>query len=247
MTLLPENRIDDNEELSDTNSISEHILSGSDSIENDRSLQEIEISNVPQGESADQHSLHTQESNAPTRFSLILQNADQGIDNISQENKPFSLSENFSLLSLNIGDKVMDKVDSSNNNVQSILEEILNKKMFYSDNSLKSDKCSNSNLSSLNIFEGINLDDNSITNYVTRLKNNETDNKDVRSDFDKGKHYEELITTKDMTINALNAELDSLREIASNTSSNSLNTSTTEYKQLYEEYRVKVILLQMIF
>lgn len=231
-TLLPENNAQDNEErLSDTSSISEHILSSGGSIENDRSFQEIEVSHVP------------------SNFSLILQNINpDDIDNISQENKPISfLSDNFNMLSLNMDNKMNQEASK---NVQSILEEILNKQEFHSDLLQNTDVSINSNLSSLNIFEGINLDDKSINSYVSRLKSNEQDfnvsneqldaNDKLHDSLDKMRNYEELITTKDLTITALNAELDSLREIASNPSTMSLNTTTTEYKQFQEEYRLKV-------
>lgn len=233
--LLPENKVQENEPLSDTSSISEHLLSSNDSVENDRSFQEIEVVNVP------------------SNFSMILANIHPDeIDNISQENKPLSLStpsllsDHFNVLNLN-----RSLNPEASNNVQSILEEILNKKVFHP--SLQDrDVSITSNVSSLNIFEGINLDDKSISNYVSRLKPNEHVG-DILSDIresnfhnqddnpDKNKQYEELLSTKDLTITALNAELDSLREMASNTSTMSLNTTTTEYKQFQEEYRIKVL------
>jgi hypothetical protein len=58
--------------------------------------------------------------------------------------------------------------------------------------------------------------------------------------------FEELIAIKDSTIAALTSELDSFRELISNTSSNSLGTSTTEYKQFQEECHNKVR-LHLIF
>lgn len=52
---------------------------------------------------------------------------------------------------------------------------------------------------------------------------------------------EELIATKDATIAALTAEVESLKELTSNDPSMlSYNTSTTEYKQLHEDFQKKV-------
>lgn len=211
LTLLPENKPQEkNDSLSDTDSsISEHIQSSNDSIENDRSLQEIIV---------------------PTRFSIILQNLDD-VDNISQEKKPPSLSTP-SFLSDN-NNSLINMNPEASNNVLSILEEILNQKDFQS-NSMRE---SESNVSSINVFEGLNLDDKCISSYVSRLRNNEQDLSDVKSlrahnvDCEKSKHFED----------SANNEVDSLREMASNTSTMSLNTSTTEYKQLQDDYKIKVL------
>lgn len=52
---------------------------------------------------------------------------------------------------------------------------------------------------------------------------------------------EELLVTKDAAIAVLTAELESLRELTSNDPSIlSCNTSSTEYKQLQEEFQEKV-------
>lgn len=254
-TLLPENnkKIEDANKgpMSDTSSISECISSGNESVENDRSFQEIEVSNVP------------------SSFSIMLQNlpSDDDLDRLSQEIKPPSLStpsfisNNFSILNINMENIYQD----SSNNVKSILDEILHKDDFksVSEHTIST----NSNDTSLNIFEGINLDDNSINNYVAKLKGTEFELNLTEGDVsasdtpkvtachhskseisgNKIKDYEDLLSTKDITIAALNAELDSLREIASNPSTLSLNTTTTEYKQYQDEYKSRVSCINLFF
>lgn len=68
----------------------------------------------------------------------------------------------------------------------------------------------------------------------------------LKQDIDslKIKEVEAVLAQKDSTIAALAAELDSLRELASNTSTLSLNTTTTEYKQFQEEYQNKLVEFQ---
>lgn len=150
---------------------------------------------------------------------------------------------------------------------------------------------------SINIFEGINLDDSSINNYVSRLKKSseemnssdgnindyEVDSLNIVEPRSTGamlhesgaihessarrtlfcgtneltktlnpnvnemeyslmrpRDFQEVLAVKDSTIAALTAELDSLREIASNTSTMSLNTTTTDYRQYHDEYQSKI-------
>lgn len=58
--------------------------------------------------------------------------------------------------------------------------------------------------------------------------------------FLKPKDYEEVVAAKDATIAVLSAELDSFREMTSNHSTLSLNTTTTDYKPYHEEFQNKV-------
>lgn len=100
------------EEPSDDSIISEHLASGNESVENDRSLQEIEISN-------------------------ILDDLSSEVLPLSQETKPPSLTVSDSSASVNRS-VVMEKDCASpslevKNNVQSILEEILRNEQFTSD------------------------------------------------------------------------------------------------------------------
>lgn len=116
--LLPDNsgppQQMDQEHFSDSSIISEHIVSSNESVENDRSFQEIEIFNVPND---------------------LLFRSDTNVMHISQEGKPASLNltdtsgSNF---------EAMDKIVSPNklevtHNVQSILEEILKNEQFKSE------------------------------------------------------------------------------------------------------------------
>lgn len=107
----------------------------------------------------------------------------------------------------------------------------------------------------MDIFENLNLDDASLTNYLGRhsncdkdiseSRNNDINNSSVNLEcsgsFGKGiRDMEDILTAKDSAIAALNAELELVRDVGSNQSTMSLGTSTTEYKQLHEEYQGKV-------
>lgn len=249
--LLPESttkeRVAEAELHSDSSIISEHLNSNSDSIENDRSYQEIEISNIP------------------SNFSLIYQNlpSDEDVEHISQELKPPSLNTSVKSSSNNTSFGNMN-VDVKNN-VQSILDEILRSEQFKSDSEktlTKNNVSVGSNESSFNIFEGVDLNDSLINDYDLKSKrtddkraNNKSNNTSLNtvnfnvnlSNLDKSdgnvkvKQLEELLTTKDTAIAALAAELESLRELtSSNQSTLSLNTSTTDYKLYHDEFQSKV-------
>lgn len=124
--------------------------------------------------------------------------------------------------------------------------------------------CNSSRDQSLNIFENLNLDDSSLNNYRREHSNviieddgnnaslNEKNlnagnfmdlpkNPNSIEEYSKKfKEMEELLIAKDTAIAALNAELESVRDIASNPSTMSLGTNTTEYKQYHEEYHGRV-------
>ncbi|KAK4873718.1 hypothetical protein RN001_013078 [Aquatica leii] len=224
--------------FSDSSIVSEHLNSNSGSIENDRSFQEIEISNIP------------------SNFSLLLHNlsSDDTSEHISRELKPSPLS----ILSSNSGSfNVLEKVDlDSKNNVQSILSEILRSEQFKSDSDHtlhQSDVDSNDN--SFNLFKDINLNDSIINDY--RLKSVQEERNDDLSlnvtnlslglsgrgdESLKVKQLEEIVNTKESTIAALSAELESLKEMTcSNQSTPSLNTSTTDYKVYHDEFQNKIV------
>ncbi|KAI4457254.1 hypothetical protein MML48_8g00009887 [Holotrichia oblita] len=227
---LPENTTGKGvENVSDSSIISEHLHSGSSgSVENDRSLQEIEISN--------------------NSLAIILDNlpGDDQAYRLSQENlSPVNSSEKTDTI-------VVDKVNSTiANDVISILNEILCSECFKSrgDNSDLTD----TNDLSINIFEGVSLDDSSINNYVTKLRqtnlsdvNDEEFNKILTPEevnvisehsFERIKALEKQLVRKDSEIAALSAELDSLKELT-----NSL--STTDYKPFHEEYHSRLVEFQ---
>ncbi|KAF5306240.1 hypothetical protein FQA39_LY08938 [Lamprigera yunnana] len=216
--------------VSDSSIISEHLNSNSDSIENDRSSQEIEISNVP------------------SNCSLLLNlSSEENTDHISQE-KPLQVS----ILSSNSSKDV-----DSKNNVQSILSEILKSEQFKSDSDHtlhQSDNESNDN--SFNLFKDINLNDSIINEYSfksphveERLDKNSLNYTNLslpvsrRGDESvKVKHLEEIVNAKESTIAALSAELESLHELnSSNQSTPSLNTSTTDYKVYQDDFQTKIV------
>lgn len=218
-------------------SISEHLTSNSASVENDRSYQEIEI------------------SNRPSNVFFNLPSSDEERQHISQEQRPRSLETSFcsdaSVISLNYLDRINFRNMEVNDNVRSILDEILNDDQFVSGNE-DSGSFTRSREESLDIFGNIDLDDKSLTNFrgsddimekgifgggfrVPLVRN--------VSDVDKRiKDFEELLAVKDSTIAALTSELDSFREL-SNTNSGSM-VSTTEYKQLQDECHSKVRLFR---
>lgn len=124
-----------------------------------------------------------------------------------------------------------------------------------------------SNDQSLNIFENLNLDDSSLTNYLKKQvvdlnsggnvslnekelyagnfadvpKHPSAQSVDIPQELSKKvKDLEELLAAKDTAITALTAELDSIRDFTSNPSTLSFGTSTTEYKQYQDEYHNRV-------
>ncbi|RZC43306.1 myosin-9-like, partial [Asbolus verrucosus] len=100
----------------ETSTISEHLSS----IENDRSMQEIEVMNLPEN------------------FTLLLQNLPE--ERISQEPKPPSLNSSFnsnSIISLNGLERFISTNMEGRNNARSILEEILNNDQFKSESESK--------------------------------------------------------------------------------------------------------------
>ncbi|KAF5283599.1 hypothetical protein FQR65_LT13805 [Abscondita terminalis] len=234
---LPDNakKLGTDDVFSDGSIVSEHLNSNSDSVENDRSFQEIEISNIP------------------SNFSLLLNNlsSDDTIDHISQEMKPSPLS----ILSSNNDSSNLDKMDvDTKNNVQSILSEILKSEQFKSDSEHtlhQSDGDSNDN--SFNVFKDINLNDSLINEYGLKSIQEEGVNptslnfsnlsmpfSGKTDDSLKLKQLEEIVNAKESTIAALSAELESLKEMTcSNQSTPSLNTSTTDYKTYHDEFQNK--------
>ena len=179
----------------------------------------------------------------PGHFSLLLQNLPSDDERISQEPKPPSVNSSFnstSIISLNGLEKFVSTNMEGRNNAQSILEEILNNEQFKSDTESKEE--------SLDIFANVDLDDKLLNSYNGEksanfnlgdsLKNDSVNSNDEV--YKRVRDFEELIAIKDTTIAALTSELDSFRELISNTSTNSLGTSTTEYKQFQEECHSKV-------
>ncbi|XP_063915449.1 pericentrin isoform X3 [Zophobas morio] len=206
----------------DSSTISEHLSS----IENDRSMQEIEVTSLP------------------GHFSLLLQNLPSDDERISQEPKPPSVNSSFnstSIISLNGLEKFVSTNMEGRNNAQSILEEILNNEQFKSDTESKEE--------SLDIFANVDLDDKLLNSYNGEKSANFTLGDSLKNDsvnsndevYKRVRDFEELIAIKDTTIAALTSELDSFRELISNTSTNSLGTSTTEYKQFQEECHSKLV------
>lgn len=203
-------------------SISEHLSSNTISVENDRSFQEIEISSRP----------------SDTFLNLSVDNE----QNIAQEQPCLIDSDgDKSKISMNFLKKQNILNVDPGTSVQSILEEILGNEQFQSN---KQNSNSTSKEESLNIFENLNLDDQSL-NYKPKdedriLYANSFD-LTVRSEGDVDKRlrdYEELLAIKDNTIAALTSELDYVRELSNPNTGSTL--STTEYKQLQEEWHTKV-------
>ncbi|KAJ3623780.1 hypothetical protein MTP99_017443 [Tenebrio molitor] len=205
----------------ETSTISEHLSS----IENDRSLQEIEVTNLPEN------------------FALLLQNLPSEEERISQEPKPPSLNSSFnsnSIISLNGLERFISTNMEGRNNARSILEEILSNEQFNSDSESKEE--------SLDIFANVDLSDKLLNSYNCEKSANFNLGSFKNDSFNsygevckRVRDFEELIAIKDSTIAALTSELDSFRELISNTSSNSLGTSTTEYKQFQEECHNKLV------
>ncbi|GJQ85469.1 hypothetical protein Trydic_g23892 [Trypoxylus dichotomus] len=215
----------DNNDVSDSSTISEHLNSGSSGgVQHDRSLEEINVSN--------------------TSFSLILHNLpedDEGY-RLSQENLPPSPLYSSDRTETIVADKISSSVV---NDVESILNSILRGEHFKSKSANDKSDSGDTNELSLNIFEGVSLDDSSINNYVAKLRqtnlsdaNDEEFSKILTSEevnlvnedsFEKIKELEKELVRKESEIAALSAELDSLKELT-----NSL--TTTDYKPYQEEY-----------
>ncbi|XP_972088.2 pericentrin isoform X2 [Tribolium castaneum] len=148
-------------------------------------------------------------------------------ERISLEPKPPSLSDSYtsSFVSLNGLERFISTNMEGRTHAQSILEEILSNDQFKSD----SDE-------SLNIFANVDLDDKLLNSYNAGKSVNFDLNDEVCK---RVKDFEDLIAVKNTTIAALTSELDSFRELLSNTSS--LGTTTTEYKQFQEECHNKLV------
>ncbi|XP_065163040.1 A-kinase anchor protein 9 isoform X3 [Atheta coriaria] len=193
--LLPEkNTVNELKTIEQHSSISEH-LSSLNSLENDRSLLEIEISNIPD--------LNTIVADVSPPISLSLSNLS----------------------------------NSAGKNVKSVLEEILHNEQFKSE---RSDRLDSNDDVSLNIFDGVNLDDSSINNYVLKLKSQESDVYSYQDDA-KVRSLEDALSVKDSIIQALNVEVESLKDLASNQSTLSMNTTLTEYKMFQDECATKFV------
>lgn len=192
--LLPDNAVKDHTPRSDSSIISEHIDSNSDGTENDRSLQEIEISSLP----------------------LFLDDETPHIVDV----RP----------TINV-----------ENNMHSILNEILESEQFKSD-SLRAEQSLDSNENSFNLFKDINLNDSLINDYS--LKIDQIDGLSEKSENTlKAKEIDDVKSTKELTAPVLTAELESLKEITlSNQSTPSLNTST-DYKLYHDDFQNRVSLL----
>lgn len=217
-------------------SISEHITSTSASVENDRSFQEIEIFNS----SAFVNDLEGHISHEPKPNSLDLSSFGSNITN--------GLLDNM--------DNVPKRLDSLNGegtkNAKSILEEILTNTQFHSDidNTISKEE-------SFNLFANLDLSDKSLINVPsnnnTSLNAREFPTFDLPLDIDDDrslhksnsttdnrlKQLEEIVAVKESTINALNQELDSFREMSNPTYTSSM-ISATEYRQLQEDCHIKV-------
>ncbi|XP_023019917.2 pericentrin-like protein isoform X8 [Leptinotarsa decemlineata] len=215
--------LEDNKNDEKSEDISEHLTSNSDSIENDRSYQEIEITNRPNIflHVPDDELVHTS------------QQPPNPLDNSAcSDNSIISLNY---LKNLELGD-----------NVLSILDEILQNDQIHSD---KDTTCSSSKEESLNIFANLDLDDKALLNF-RRDNDVSVDEKNLyASNFGlvrngnelekRVRDFEELVAIKDSMIAVLTSELDSFREMSN---ANTVSTlSTTEYKQLQEECHSKLL------
>lgn len=128
--------------------------------------------------------------------------------------------------------------------MKSILEEILNNEQFISDSESFSRK---SKEDSFDIFANLDLEDRSLTERLINQVVDVSTGEDERLDnaCKQVQDLEELLDIKDQTIIALTEELDSLREALSNPSTMSIGTST-DYKQLHEDYQNKVSFFVLI-
>lgn len=166
--------------------------------------------------------------NLADKFELLLKNVPD--ERISQETLNSSFNSS-SIISLNGLERFISTNVESKNSARSILDEILSNDQFQSDQE-----------ESLDIFANIEVDDKLLNSYNGgksadfNISNSMEENEELRKRL---KDSEELNALKTATNAALTSELDSFRELISNTSTNSLGTSTTEYKQ-YEECYNKV-------
>ncbi|CAH1116029.1 unnamed protein product [Phaedon cochleariae] len=218
--------LEENNDFENIDEVSEHLNSCTESIEHDRSLQEIEISSRP--------------NDISNPVSNPLEPVDR-IEPVSHENPHFDTSyhSDNSIISLNYLKNI-----EVGGNVRSILEEILHNEP--TDSRKDATLCSSKD-ESLNIFANLDLDDKSLSNnrcnadvslgeknlYATNFGLAKAESELERRIRD----FEELIAIKDSTIAVLNSELDSYRESNTNTMS---NLSTTEYKQLQDDYHTKL-------
>nr|CAH7720570.1 unnamed protein product [Callosobruchus chinensis] len=206
-------------------SISEHLNSHSNSIENDRSCHEIEISDQ----------------------SNLLLNLPEAINSCASQEMPLdvSLLSDSSIISLNFLERLrnLDICDEG----KAVLEEVLNNSETFK---LRRDM-TDSKEESLDIFKNVDLNDPSLSNcklynagdrsdiQEVSVHNSQSLNCDGSKLLEKGiKDCEDLVALKESTIAALTTQLDSFRE-GSNTNTGSL--STTEYKQLQEECHNKLL------
>ncbi|CAH0564692.1 unnamed protein product [Brassicogethes aeneus] len=200
----------DVETLNSTDSSLSLSLSISEHIENDRSFQEIEVNNQS--------------------FLNLTLNDDV---RLSQTSNPFSLNNSERSVSVNFK-------NSADENVESVLNEILNNPDFKSASNTLSN---NSQEESLNIFANLDLDDKSLSLFrqgdLSDLNERNKGGDNYGDVVKRIKEFEEILNVKDTAIQALTSELDSYREM-SNTNTMSI-ISTTEYKQLQEECQNKLL------
>ncbi|XP_045478324.1 A-kinase anchor protein 9-like isoform X2 [Harmonia axyridis] len=203
-------------------SISEHLSSTSTSIENDRSLNEIEIEHIP-------------------NFPLDIEKIEE--ESKHDHNTENSLSSHFQKENNAVNLPSLDEMNlfnSEQGEVKSILEEILNNDQFISDSESLSKK---SKEDSFDIFANLDLEDKSLTERLMNQVGNDDyfGNEDHLDNASKQiEDLEELLDIKEQTIIALTGELDSFRDAVSNHSTISIGTST-EYKQLQDDYQNKFI------
>lgn len=201
-------------------SISEHLTLYSDGTENDRSFQEIEITNQP--------SL------------LQITSYEEDVGN-TLEQKSVEQKDNLDFADESLKSGKQSISSDGPVRARSILEEILSNEQFQSDHNISVD---NSNEESFNIFGNLNLDDKMFSNYKNDPSVNGTTDfhlpllKNEHEIEKRLKDFEEIVAVKDSIILALTSELDSLRE-GSHTNTGS-TLSITEYRPLQEEYHNKV-------
>lgn len=200
------------EDVSESSTISEHLQSNVDSIENDRSLQEIQISN--------------------SHLSLF------SFSNVPDDNEDYRLSqEQLTVESSGKSDTIVADNFSGDivKEVRNILSDILGGDQFVNrtggDGNEFFDTLSGE--VSINIFEGVSLDDSSINNYIAKIRHEEEINSVKEEGGQRIKELEKELVRKNSEIAVLSAELDSLKELT-----NSL--STTDYKPYQEEYHNRV-------
>lgn len=202
----------DDSKTNKSEEISEHLSLNNDSIENDRSFQEIEV------------------SNGQNLFNLSQLD---DVLHISQEKSALdtSLHSEHSIISLNY--------------LQDIENRYLNK---VPENVFRFGYNNSDREESFNIFADLDLDDKSLSN-LKPSRDISLDEKNLYAtnfglitsdrELDKRiKDFEELITIKDNTIAALTFELDSIKENSNVNTGSTL--STTEYKQIQDEWHTRV-------